>query len=169
MKIHLAAAYWRLGLLRSERLPQIAVETLDGGLDSPSLRILAGERNCSMATGGPLFERSLMELGVPTLAHDQAGKQIAKHYAEQIVSGERSPHEGAGRISSEIFLNEETEGEFSRLLIFTGLASECDDFADGTVTSDLKRKEYYLRLLRECEQQIVAEAAKLLSERWGDQ
>src|SRR6266496_6140844 len=112
MKIRLAAAYWRLGLLRTERLPEIAVETLESGLDSPSLRILAGERNCSMATGGPLFERSLVELGVPLPAHDQAGKQIANHYAAQIVSGELSPRDGAGRISSEVFLSEETEGEF---------------------------------------------------------
>jgi hypothetical protein len=78
MNIHLAAAYWRLGVLRTERLPEIAVEALESGLDSPSVRILAGERNCSKATGGPL---------------------------------------------------------------------------------------YYLRLLRDCEQQIVLEAAKLLSER----
>lgn len=112
-----------------------------------------------------MFERSLMELGVPTQGHDQAGKQIATQYAEQIVSGELSPREGAGRIWSEITLNEETAGEFSRFLIFTGLASECDDFADGAVTGDLERKEYYLRLLSECEQQIIVEAAKLLSER----
>lgn len=99
MNIHLAAAYWRLGLLRSERLPEIAVETLEGGLDSPSVRILAGEQNCSMAIGGPLFERSLMELGVPTLAHHQAGKQIAKHYAEQIVCEQRIVLEAAKLLS----------------------------------------------------------------------
>jgi hypothetical protein len=50
MKIHLAAAYWRLGLLRSERLPQIAVETLDGGLESPSLRILGRSREVTERT-----------------------------------------------------------------------------------------------------------------------
>lgn len=160
----LAAAYWRLGLLAAEDLPEIASQGLESGMDSPSLRILAGEQHCSMATCKLLFERSLRELRIAMPAHDEAGFRIAKRYAQQIVSGQLTPREGAGRIWSEIELNEEHEGEFARLRIFTGLASEHEDLTDGSVTLDQARKDYYTNLVLECEQQIVEEASKLIAE-----
>ncbi|HWN97785.1 MAG TPA: hypothetical protein VNS63_00785 [Blastocatellia bacterium] len=49
-------------------------------------------------------------------------------------------------------------------MIFVGLASEHEDFIDGTVTQDQGRKDYYSNLVLESEQQIVAEASKLIAE-----
>ncbi len=61
-------ALWALNRIYSEQLPQIALQWLELGLDSPTLRILAGERNPIMSEVGPMFEAVLEELEfvVPT-------------------------------------------------------------------------------------------------------
>jgi hypothetical protein len=60
-----AIALYVLELLPSSLLPKLAENWLIQELDSPSLRILAGENNPIMSDVGPLFEKSLLELGIP--------------------------------------------------------------------------------------------------------
>ena len=52
MKTEIAAARWSLGYLRSEEIPQIALVWLESGLDSPTMRVLAGEMNPIMSESG---------------------------------------------------------------------------------------------------------------------
>src|SRR2546426_5939008 len=92
------AAKWALGLVPSEALPRIAVDALEAGFDTPSLRRLAGELRPLLAETGPLFEEVLGELGVAIPDRSRAALVIAKSYATQITEGSLSPYEGAREI-----------------------------------------------------------------------
>jgi len=59
--LRVSVAQWQLGLLRSEELPGLAAAALETGVDSPSLRIVAG---LSAPTGSELCSTQL--LGLPT-------------------------------------------------------------------------------------------------------
>ena len=63
----MVAAKWVLGLIPSEALPRIATDALEDGLDSPSLRDLAGDLHPTLGAAGPLFEKILYEIGVGSL------------------------------------------------------------------------------------------------------
>src|SRR5262245_34768850 len=69
----IVAARWVLGLIPSQALPQIATEALQAGLDSPSLRELAGELHPTLDASGPLFEKLLDEVGVGIPDRSRAG------------------------------------------------------------------------------------------------
>ncbi len=56
-------ALWRLGKIPPERLPTIAVEALENGFDSPSLRKLAGLQAPTTTDIGDLFEAVSTEIG----------------------------------------------------------------------------------------------------------
>jgi len=96
--LDLVAAKWALGLVPSEALPRIAVDALEAGFDTPSLRRLAGELRPLLAETGPLFEEVLGELGVAIPDKSRAALVIAKSYAIQITEGSLSPYEGAREI-----------------------------------------------------------------------
>ena len=96
--LDLVAAKWALGRVASEALPRIAVDALEAGLDTPSLRRLAGELHPLLAETGPLFEEVLWELGVAIPDKSRAALFIAKSYSTQITEGSLSPYEGAREI-----------------------------------------------------------------------
>jgi len=91
-----AAAYWRLGFLSDDDLPEVAVSLLSlGNFDSPSLRRLAGE-----AAGAPdlakLFRRSLAELSVEEFSDGPAAADwLIRRMAQKIVDGTLDPYQGA--------------------------------------------------------------------------
>ena len=122
---------------------------LEAGLDTPSLRELAGELHPTWADTGPLFERVLHDCGVATPPRLQAGHELACYYAEQIISGAVTPYEGARRIwrdvANQLWHDREAAQPY---LIFIGLASEWEDH-------DEHRSDY--------EQDIRDEAQKLLT------
>ena len=148
-KLRLAATRRHFDLLPSSELPQLAMSALEAGLDSPSLRHLAGELHPTWADSGPLFERVLNDFGIDTLSRPQAGHALARYYAEQIVSGTISPYEGARRIwwdvANAVWNDREVWKQYS---LFVGLASEWEDYPPG-------RPDY--------EQQIRDEAKQLLN------
>lgn len=96
--LDVVAAKWVLGLIPSEALPQIAVDALEAGFDTPSLRRLAGEMHPVLAETGPLFEEVLEELRTAIPDKSRAALVIAKAYATQIVDGTLSPYDGACEI-----------------------------------------------------------------------
>jgi len=161
MDIKLLAAYWSLGQLNSEALPRLAQEALENGLDSPSIRMLAGEQNPIMSDAAPVFEQALVELSVDIPTKREAAIQIAQHHAEAIVSGKISPAEGARRIIGEAYRQCD---ELNELLVFVGLEDQHEDFSDR-FHRNTYGEEYCRNVLVETEQAIIQEA-KDLRLRW---
>lgn len=98
MKLLLAQAMMILGILTTDRLPEIAIEALEAGEDSSALRILAGLTQCELAEAPKIFELVLKELEIPMLTRSEAARIYAVDICVQIVSKQISPLEGANRI-----------------------------------------------------------------------
>ena len=75
------------GRLASEDLPEIAVEALVRGLDSPALRILAGQARSDVRDSADLFRVALDELGIELPDADRARWRLARCTAGDIVTG----------------------------------------------------------------------------------
>jgi hypothetical protein len=108
------------GSLASEDLPKIATEALTRGLDSPALRVLAGQSRDDVRDSADLFRVALDELGidVPDLA--SARWRLARRTAGGIVAGRISPARGA----SELCLAYGKVRDSGDLRVFVGLASQ---------------------------------------------
>lgn len=121
----LEVAAWRVaaGCLASEYLPQIATEALLRGLDSPALRVLAGQPRGDVRDSADLFRVALDELGIDLPSPDSAQWLLARHTAGQIVAGRISPARGA----TELWLAYGKVRDSGDLRIFVGLASMLDD------------------------------------------
>lgn len=164
MDLEIAAAYWSLGMLTSNKLPEIATAALLEGLDSPSLRILAGEYDPIMAEVGPLFERALRELGVLVPEPFEAGMRVAGYIGQRIISGEVSPYEGAReiwRMYNHVEAVDE-HGIFKPLLKFIGAASEYEDFLSPG-NEKFYGKERCEEIRQKIEADIVGYAKELIA------
>lgn len=149
-EFRVAAARHALGLLECAELPELATRALMAGLDSRSLRRLAGEPRPSWVDARSLFDDALSDLSVIVPERDQAARILARHYCEQIVSQAIPPDQGAARIWFDVATQVGYETPLGRrLLVFVGLASEWDDYPPG-------RPDF--------ERQILDEAARLLEE-----
>lgn len=97
-----AAAFYALGLVTSEDLPELATEWLCNGLDSQSMRVLAGESAPIMSDVAPLFEAVLNELSVELPDEGGAVLVVLEVYLRQIVSGAIDPFEGMALIQNHL-------------------------------------------------------------------
>jgi hypothetical protein len=118
-------AAWRLavGSLPSEDLPEIATGALVRGLDSPSLRILAGQPRNDVRESADLFRAALDELGIDLPDADSAQWHLVRGAARDLVAGRVTPADGA----SELLLAYFKVRDSGDLRIFVGLASVLDD------------------------------------------
>lgn len=144
-RMEIVAAKWALGLLPSDALPRLATAALEAGLDTPSLRLVAGELHPTRDETGVLFDEALDELGVDVPDRSRAALIVAKEYATQIADGIVSPFQGARQIWE---LHVDAEGVLE-LGPFVYWASEWQE-ADTSA-----RREY-------CETAIRAAASDLL-------
>jgi hypothetical protein len=119
-----------VGVLRSEELPDFATDALVRGLDSPSLRSLAGQDPADVRDGADLFKRVLDELGMALLPPDDAVWCLVRMTAQAIVDGETSPAAGANAIWMTGYRHAVDSGD---LRVFVGLASTLDDHPDDLV------------------------------------
>ena len=142
----------------SEELPRIGAEWLAEGLDSPSLRELAGTSSPQMSDVGPLFEKVLSELHFVLPKKEEALSLLARHYAQQIIDGVVSPYDGARKIWWQV--SNELERSDPLLLSFVGAASEIEELPERTEQDGCDRQKY----ARELEEMIVASARQLLKE-----
>lgn len=141
----LEVAAWRMavGRLRSEELPDLATDALVRGLDSPSLRLLAGQPRDDVRDSADLFRAALDELGINAPDADGADWNFARRLAGEIVAGRISPARGA----DDLWMMYRRVMDNGDLRIFVGLASELQDHPEAA--DELAR-------------QIVAEAQALL-------
>lgn len=145
MKISTAQALWKLGHLPAEKLPDVANRALKEGLDGQALRELAGLRNPAWRDAETSFERALREVELPDISRREAGLQIAKSIATEIITGAIEPYDGARKIWGVW----EDSGRPDELAVFVGLASEYED--------DPKRQ-------REYNGDMVSEAKQLIGD-----
>jgi hypothetical protein len=126
----LEVAAWRMavGTLASEDLPEIATEALVRGLDSPALRVLAGQARCDVRDSADLFRVALDELGIELPDADHAQWHLARRTAGDIVAGRIRP----GRGANELWLAHQKVRDSGDLRIFVGLASTLDDHPEDT-------------------------------------
>jgi len=121
--LEVAAWHMAVGRLASEDLPEIATEALVRGLDSPALRVLAGQPRWDVRESSDLFRVALDELGIELPDGDSAQWLLARRTAGEIVSGRIAPAPGA----DELWLAYQKVRDSGDLRIFVGLASELDD------------------------------------------
>lgn len=93
----LEVASWRLvaGTLATELLPDLATDALVRGVDSPSLRELAGHSRGDVRGARDLFLKVLDELGIALLPVDDALWALIRNIARAMVDGETDPIDGA--------------------------------------------------------------------------
>jgi hypothetical protein len=150
MDLESAASFWVLGLLPNEDLPAVAADALEAGVDTPALRILAGERDPDVGELNRLFSKALEESSIELPNRSVAMANAAKYCAERILSRDWTPYRGASAIWSDLCTIEDAP---ENLKVFVGLASEHEDFEYRA-----KHDPEAGRILSEIERQIVAEA-----------
>ena len=77
-KLRFAATRREFDRLPSSELPELAMFALEAGLDTPSLRELAGELHPTWADTGPLFDRVLQDCGIAIRSRSLAGHALAR-------------------------------------------------------------------------------------------
>lgn len=130
----------------SEELPKLAAEALAQGVDSPSLREVAGAS--TRDDPRDVRERylaALDELGIDVPQAEQAAWRLTRDVATRIVGRQISPLEGAEWIWRVASSRVEHEGD---LRVFIGLASECEDHPE--------RCAEYETQIRAAAQQLLA-------------
>lgn len=85
-----------------EALPMIAAEALTRGVDSPSLRELAGlSSSDDIREIRDLYIVAMSELGIEMPAEDAVRWEQVRIWAHRIIDGSVSPYEGASQISAQ--------------------------------------------------------------------
>jgi hypothetical protein len=125
----LEVAAWRLavGTLASEDLPGLATDALVRGLDSPALRVLAGQPRDDVRESADLFRVVIDELGIEVPDAETAWWHLIRRTAADMVTGRIGPADGA----AELWLAYERVRDNGDLRIFVGLASELEDHPEA--------------------------------------
>jgi hypothetical protein len=121
----LEVAAWRMaaGCLSLTELPEIAIDAIAAGHDSPSLVLLAGQPWFDVHDSADLFRAALTELGIELPDADSAWWQLIRRTAAGMVAGSITPRAGAIELQDAYYEVRDNED----LLIFLLLASELDD------------------------------------------
>ena len=112
----------------TSELPLIAAWALAGGVDSPSLRYLAGHPGADVRECRDLFLAAMEELGVPMPPRDDARRAMARAWASEMIAGTLTPYEASRLIWRKAWDADDGPGE---LTVFVGLASEWEDDRRG--------------------------------------
>jgi hypothetical protein len=91
-------AQWVLGLIPTDRLPDLATEAISAGIESKSLVELAGLDPAETDEARRLFEDVLNEIGYEGMAKAEALRAYATAISASIVKSEIAPFEGAKKI-----------------------------------------------------------------------
>ena len=140
-----ARALWSLawpGL--TERLPDVATQCLVQGLDTPSLRQLAGLSNPSHWEAIPLFERVMGELDLAKVPKDEAIRTMVVEVLEPATSSDLSP-EGAARELDSIHASTDHSKAWESLGQFTLLIEELHGASEGWHTKTRPQVEKEIR------------------------
>ncbi len=151
MTFQIALAHWQLG--HQVSLPMAATEALVDGMDSPTLRILAGLQDPNRDEAEPILRAVLTETGLRLPTTEEAAVIIARSIAQRICARQLRPHEGAKEIW-ELSVDTRTEGRFDA---FIYNASVLDDLRMMPATADRDS------LIARFETDVIREATSLIS------
>ncbi len=115
----------------SEDLPDIAADALARGIDSPSLRLLAGTSRSDVREARDLFVEAMAELGVDLPDKAEGTLAMVRFWAGEMVAGTVTPYQGSRLIW---WRGWEQLGRPEDLTVFVGLASQWEDDPDGRGT-----------------------------------
>ena len=108
----------------SDVLPWIAADALVRGIDSPTLRYLAGATAADTDEATDLFWKSIDELGYERPSIDEARWQLVFDHASAAIDGTMSPYQAARWI----WWNGYNKLGYPEVLgVFGGCASEMED------------------------------------------
>lgn len=163
-----AAAFYKLSLLPSKVLPELATHWLTEGLDTHSLVLLAGETDPIMSDVGPLFESALRELDLALPAQAPATITALEVYVRKIATRAINPWEAMDRIeddleSSDLFPDVQFVGDGLGLERMHGWYRELQDTGDGTHVHyypDLTEEE----AMAQFKENLIQEAKRRLGE-----
>lgn len=88
----------QVGLVPSEKYPDVAADLLVEGYDSPSLRELAGHLRNDPRGAADLWGQVREELGRPYEDDGDARRVLVRHWLRQIVDGVLEPYIGTNLI-----------------------------------------------------------------------
>lgn len=96
----LLAARWASGEIYPEKIPGIAADLLESGLDSPSLCRLVGEMHVQrIADVKDIVEKMFRELSVELPASELAARQhTSLQIAREVIAGVRNPWKAAAEL-----------------------------------------------------------------------
>lgn len=173
VELPIGLALYKLELIGSENIPQLAITALDQGYDSSSLRILAGlipniDNSWEI---NDYFKKSLIELGIEELSSGQSCLVLIRYYLQQIIDGTITPFDGLEKIIKKIYYNSEFQSykmevvnkeykhNYLGIEVFYGLYYQYDDhlIQYSGIYNDRSRK-YELRLINK----ILDEAKKYI-------
>ncbi|WDM16015.1 hypothetical protein J3S85_33680 [Streptomyces lavenduligriseus] len=144
------AVLWSIGEARAQDVVEVACAALVAGLDSPTLRVLAGCTRAEAEYDVPdLLPVVLDELGLVFYPRDsEAGREAAaRALAHQLLAGRLTPRELALRIHQ----------RFGHQLSLAERLAELDDEYDIV--------EYGDRTLAQLDAEVTAEAQRLAHDR----
>lgn len=139
MNIYEALAKYVLQEVLVDELPRIALEALESGLDSPSLRQLAGAARNNTDENRRLFMAAVKELGFPVPSEAEAGMMEAKLLAGQALDGSITPYSAARQIYHGIY------SRFRQLKELRSIAG----LADAYEENENEREHYTHEMLLE--------------------
>ncbi|HZC52469.1 MAG TPA: hypothetical protein VE441_08235 [Mycobacterium sp.] len=96
--LRLAPLRLSVGEQAPEELPDLAAGALARGLDSPSLRMLAGAPRDQYEDNRRLFVTAMHEFDLDAPLPDTAVRELVRYWAAEIIAGALSPYDGARRI-----------------------------------------------------------------------
>jgi hypothetical protein len=125
--LRLAIVRLSIGDMPAEELPNLAADALGRGIDSPSLRRLAGTPRDDVREARDLFVEAMSELGVTLPPETDGRRALVLFWAREMVDGSLSPYQTSRLIWWEGW---EKLGRPDDLTVFVGLASEWEDHPD---------------------------------------
>lgn len=156
-----AALRYALGSYPVWQLPELAQEALAAGVDSASLRTLAGESPEHSEDLALLFLHALDELGVPMLSREAAAYELATRIAEKIIRFEISEFDGGRAIWKEI-VDRLDHPKPKDLWVFMSNTSAIEDLQANAEGGGASNPELIGRYERE-----IRRAAQVLIDRRG--
>jgi len=80
-----------LGLIASADMPKVAWDALEAGLDGPGIRRLAALEKPTFFEVRDIFDRAATEMGISSIALDEAAKRIVKQRISEILTNGEDP------------------------------------------------------------------------------
>ncbi|WP_133154813.1 hypothetical protein [Enterovibrio norvegicus] len=100
MNFNQAASLYKLGVLPSEKMVDVAISALESGSDEEAIVMLAIETDKTLGTLKPLFEECLRVLNLDALSNKETLEYAAQHYASLANSGAISEVEFGFKVGS---------------------------------------------------------------------